>query len=245
MRFLRSASLSLLLAAGAGCSAYLLERLRSSHISLAILSVVLTLAVLAYFATGRQEKGAWVRFGLYGAAMMICTASVWMEIVRPVIEASSFPGFVDRLTRLSGYELALIAVPPPGFAISFMLWFEVLIDSLKYLSSDNRRQRGRVRSLWQVEAARPKVSAPPRQTPGHPARPVGRGPQRQADRLVPGRLRHHRGPAPRRQGRSHRPQPAVARLPGVPGIDRHHRPRAANSGVSPPGAGANWGAGLC
>ena len=141
MRFLPICISVLLLAAGAGCSAYLLERLRSSHISLAILGAVLTLVLLAYFATGRQEKGAWVRFGLYGAAMMICAASIWMEIVRPVIEASSFPGFVDRLTRLSGYELALIAVPPPGFAISFMLWFEVLIDSLKYLESGKRRQR--------------------------------------------------------------------------------------------------------
>ncbi len=141
MRFLPICISVLLLAAGAGCSAYLLERLRSSHISLAILGAVLTLVLLAYFATGRQEKGAWVRFGLYGAAMMICAASVWMEIVRPVLEASSFPGFVDRLTRLSGYELALIAVPPPGFAISFMLWFEVLIDSFKYLESGKRRQR--------------------------------------------------------------------------------------------------------
>ena len=141
MRFLPICISVLLLAAGAGCSAYLLERLRSSHISLAILGVVLTFALLAYFATGRQEKGAWVRFGLYGAAMMICAASIWMEIVRPVLEASSFLGFVDRLTRLSGYELALIAVPPPCFAISFMLWFEVLIDSLKYLQSGNRRQR--------------------------------------------------------------------------------------------------------
>ena len=141
MRFLPICLSVLLLAAGAGCSAYLLERLRSSHISLAILGAVLTLVLLAYFATGRQEKGAWVRFGLYGAALMICAASIWMEIVCPVLEASSFPGFVDRLTRLSGYELALIAVPPPGFAISFMLWFEVLIDSLKYLQSDNRRQR--------------------------------------------------------------------------------------------------------
>ena len=141
MRFLPICISVLLLAAGAGCSAYLLERLRSSHISLAILGAVLTLVLLAYFATGRQEKGAWVRFGLYGAAMMICAASVWMEIVRPVLEASSFPGFVDRLTRLSGYELALIAVPPPGFAISFMLWFEVLIDSFKYLESGKRRRR--------------------------------------------------------------------------------------------------------
>ena len=141
MRFLPICISVLLLAAGAGCSAYLLERLRSSHISLAILGAVLTLVLLAYFATGRQEKGAWVRFGLYGAAMMICAASIWMEIVRPVLEASSFPGFVDRLTRLSGYELALIAVPPPGFAISFMLWFEVIINSVKYLQSGKRRQR--------------------------------------------------------------------------------------------------------
>ena len=92
MRFLPICISVLLLAAGAGCSAYLLERLRSSHISLAILGAVLTLVLLAYFATGRQEKGAWVRFGLYGAAMMICAASIWMEIVRPVLEASSFLG---------------------------------------------------------------------------------------------------------------------------------------------------------
>ena len=141
MRFLPICISVLLLAGGAGCSAYLMERLRSSHISLAILGVVLAVALLAYFATGRQEKGAWVRFGLYGAAMMICAASIWMEIVRPMLEASSFLGFVDRLTRLSSYELALIAVPPPGFAITFMLWFEVLIGSLKFLWSDNRRQR--------------------------------------------------------------------------------------------------------
>ena len=63
MRFLPICTSVLLLAAGAGCSAYLLERLRPSHISLAILGVVLTVALLAYFAIGRQEKGAWVRFG--------------------------------------------------------------------------------------------------------------------------------------------------------------------------------------
>ena len=141
MRFLPICISVLLLAAGAGCSAYLLERLRSSHISLAILGVVLTVALLAYFAIGRQEKGAWVRFGLYGAAMMICAASIWMEIVRPVLAAPSFSFLANWLTRLSGYELGLIAVPPVGFAITFMLWFEIVINSLKYLQSDNRRQR--------------------------------------------------------------------------------------------------------
>ena len=141
MRFLPICTSILLFAAGAGCSAYLLERLRPSHISLAILGVVLTVALLAYFAIGRQEKGAWVRFGLYGAAMMICAASIWMEIVRPVLAAPSFSFLANWLTRLSGYELGLIAVPPVGFAITFMLWFEIVINSLKYLESDNRRRR--------------------------------------------------------------------------------------------------------
>ena len=141
MRFLPICISVLLLAAGAGCSAYLLESLRSSYLSLAVLGGVLALTLLAYFATGRQEKGAWVRFGLYGAATMICAASFWMEIVRPVLAAPSFSGFVDWLTHRNGYELALIAVPGPGFAISFILWFEVLINSFKYLQSGNRRQR--------------------------------------------------------------------------------------------------------
>ena len=141
MRFLPICTSVLLLSAGAGCSAYLLERLRPSHISLAILGVVLTVTLLAYFAIGRQEKGAWIRFGLYGAAMMICAASIWMEIVRPVLGAPSFSFLANWLTRLSGYELGLIAVPPVGFAITFMLWFEIVINSLKYLQSDNRRQR--------------------------------------------------------------------------------------------------------
>ena len=143
MRFLSICISVLLLAAGAGCSAYLLERLRSSHVSLAILGVVLTVALLAYFAIGRQEKGAWVRFGLYGAAMMICAASIWMEIVRPVLAAPSFSFLANWLTRLSGYELGLIAVPPVGFAITFVLWFEIVINSLKYLQSDNRRRRAK------------------------------------------------------------------------------------------------------
>ena len=141
MRFLPTCISVLLLAGGAGCSAYLLESLRSSYLSLAVLGGVLALTLLAYFATGRQEKGAWVRFGLYGAATMICAASFWMEIVRPVLAAPSFSGFVDWLTHRNGYELALIAVPGPGFAISFILWFEVLINSFKYLQSGNRRQR--------------------------------------------------------------------------------------------------------
>ena len=141
MRFVPVYIAVLLLAAGAGWSAFLVKDLRRADVCIAVLGIVLALALLAYFATGRKEKGAWVRFGLYGAAMMICAASIWMEILRPVIGVTSFRGFAGWVTHLGGYELASVAVAPVGFAITFMLWFEVLIDSLKYLSSGNRRQR--------------------------------------------------------------------------------------------------------
>ena len=141
MRFLPICISVLLLAGGAGWSEFLLKNLRRADVCLAVLGIVLALAVLAYMVTGRKEKGAWVRFGLYGAAMMICAASIWMEIVRPVLAVTSFRGFAGWVTHLGGYELASVAVAPVGFAITFMLWFEVLIDSLKYLQSDNRRQR--------------------------------------------------------------------------------------------------------
>ena len=141
MRFLPVYISVLLLAGGAGWSTFLLKNLRRADVCIAVLGIVLALAVLAYMVTSRKEKGAWVRFGLYGAAMMICAASIWMEIVRPVLAVTSFRGFAGWVTHLGGYELASVAVAPVGFAISFMLWFEVLIDSLKYLSSDNRRQR--------------------------------------------------------------------------------------------------------
>ena len=141
MRYLPVITCLLLLGAGTGWAAFIVKTLRRADVCIAVLAVVLTLAVLAYFATDRKEKGAWVRFGLYGAAMTICCASVWMEIVRPVLEATSFSGFVARIKHLGGYELASIAVAPPGFAITFVLWFEVLINSLKYLKGDSRRRR--------------------------------------------------------------------------------------------------------
>ena len=141
MRFLPVYISVLLLAGGAGWSVFLVKNLRRADVCIAVLGIVLALAVLAYMLIGRKEKGAWVRFGLYGAAMMICAASIWMEILRPVLGVTSFREFAGWVTHLGGYELASVAVAPVGFAITFMLWFEVLIDSLKYLSSDNRRQR--------------------------------------------------------------------------------------------------------
>ena len=82
-----------------------------------------------------------------------------------------------------------------------------------------------IRSPREGEPARPPPPAPAREAQRHPARPVGRGSPRPADRLVPGGLGHHRGPAPDRQGRADRAQPALPRRQGLRRLHRHHRPQ--------------------
>ena len=47
-----------------GWSAFLVKNLRRADVCIAVLGIVLALALLAYMLTGRNEKGAWVRFGL-------------------------------------------------------------------------------------------------------------------------------------------------------------------------------------
>ena len=141
MRFLPICGSALLVVGGAGWSAWLLAEVRPAKLCIAVLGVVLALLVLAYMASDRKEKGSWIRFGLYGSALIICGATIWVEIVRPVLGATSIGGLLRYLTKLNGYGLALIAVPLPGFVVSFVLWFEVLIDSLKYLHAGRRRQR--------------------------------------------------------------------------------------------------------
>ena len=101
MRFLPVYISVLLLAGGAGWSAFCSRTSARADVCIAVLGIVLALALLAYFATGRKEKGAWVRFGLYGAAMMICAASIWMEIVRPVLAVTSFQGSFAGLGHAS------------------------------------------------------------------------------------------------------------------------------------------------
>ena len=141
MRFLPICVSALLLACAAGWAAFLLAEVRPAELCVIVLGVVLALALVAYMATDRKEKGGWIRFGLYGAALIICGATIWAEIVRPVLGAHSFGGLMRYLGKLDRFELALIAVPLAGFVVSFVLWFEVLINSLKYLHADRRRQR--------------------------------------------------------------------------------------------------------
>ena len=60
MRFVPVYISVLLLAGGAGWSAFLLKDLRRADVCIAVLGIVLALAVLAYMVTSRKEKGAWV-----------------------------------------------------------------------------------------------------------------------------------------------------------------------------------------
>ena len=141
MRFLPICVSALLLTAAAGWAAFLLGEVRPADVCIIVIGVVLALAMLAYMATDRKEKGSWIRFGLYGAALIICGATIWAEIVRPVLAAHSLGGLLHYLGRLNGFGMALIAVPLAGFVVSFVLLSEVLIGSLKYLHAGRRRQR--------------------------------------------------------------------------------------------------------
>ena len=92
MRFLPIYGSVLLLAAGGGWAAFLLAEVRPAKLCIAVLGVVLALALVVYMTTDRKEKGGWIRFGLYGAALIICGATIWAEIVRPVLGAHSLGG---------------------------------------------------------------------------------------------------------------------------------------------------------
>ena len=56
MRYLPVITCLLLLGAGTGWAAFIVKTLRRADVCIAVLAVVLTLAVLAYFATDRKEK---------------------------------------------------------------------------------------------------------------------------------------------------------------------------------------------
>ena len=175
---------------------------------------------------------------------MICAASFWMEIVRPVLAAPSFSGFVDWLTHRNGYELALIAVPGPGFAISFISLFEVLINSFKYLQSGNRRQRaesdlyGRSKLLGRRflrRLAKRRGILLGQWGAGRNAKLIGWSLEGSAITVAPPRV--GKGAlialnllSPDDRGFRDRPSPST---------------RVASSGASPPDAGASWAGGLC
>ena len=147
---------ALLLAAGAGWAAWLMAIGLPDEIAAAGLGLAVFAAFAAYMVTERKEDAMWLRFGLYSGALAVCAATLWIEIIRPIRPARSFRDIVAWLTGLNGLELVLLAVPPPAIMILTLLWFELILGSIRHLQDGrDRRQRaesdlhGRARLLGQ------------------------------------------------------------------------------------------------
>ena len=215
MRLIQPGLCALLLAAGCGWAAWLTSGVRAEETTAAGLGTAVAASFLAYFAGDRKDALLWLRFGLYGGALAVACASLWTGVVRPLQHAPSL-GAVTGLARGAGRARAgdggragAVRRAAPG----------ALVRGGGREPAASRRPRPPptrgVRPPWTGEAARAPLPEASRKAQRHPARAVGRGVQRAADRLVPGRLRHHRRPAPHRQRRADRAKPALARTTGA------------------------------
>ena len=87
MRTFELSICALLLAAGGGWAIWLTTGYRPNDIAAAALALAAGASLAAYYATGRERSGGWIRFGLYSAGLSVSIASFWTGIVRPVGDA--------------------------------------------------------------------------------------------------------------------------------------------------------------
>ena len=215
---------ALLLAAGGAWSAWSVTGYRPVDVSAAGLGLAVASSFAAYMVTDRKDAALWLRFGLYGGTLAVAAASLWTGAV----QAASGRALARRrhgLVRGAGRSVAG-HVRRAGSGRRPAL--RALVRGGGGGSQAPARRRapapGRVRPARPCAASRAPLPAKTGQTPRYSARPVGRASGRPAHRLVARRLRHHRGPAARGQGRHHRPQSALARTSRFRGVHGHHRP---------------------
>ena len=211
MNLIQPGLCALLLAAGAGWTAWLVDGYRPEDIAAIGLGTVVGASFLVYFATDRKDAFLWLRFGLYGGGLAVCLGSFWVGIVRPLQHVRSFGDAMAWLDRLDGPSLVLLVVPGPAVVLLGVIWFEVAVATFRHLGGSGRRRRARVRSSRQGEPAGPAPPAKAGEAERHPPGPVGRRTPRTPHRLAARGLRHHRRAAPCREGGDRRAQPALAR----------------------------------
>ena len=132
---------ALLLAAGGAWAVWLTGGVCSDGAAAAALGLAAGASLLAYFATDRKDAALWLRFGLYGGALAVAAASLWIGVARPLLHAPSLGAVMAWLDRLDGLALALVAVPGPAVVLLLVLWFEVAVAGMRHLAGRERRRR--------------------------------------------------------------------------------------------------------
>ena len=131
----------LLLAAGCGWAAWLAAGVRPDGIAASGLGLFVAASFAAYMATDRKDAGLWLRFGLYGGALAVTSASLWTGAVRPLQHAPSLGAAMAWLQGLDGLALVMLVVPPPAAALLLVLWSEAALYAVKHLGGGERRRR--------------------------------------------------------------------------------------------------------
>ena len=141
MRIVQPIACALLLAAGCGWAAWLSGGVRAEGTAAAGLGLAVAASFAAYMATDRKDAALWLRFGLYGGALAVACASLWIGAVRPLQHAPSLGAVMAWLGSLDGARLVMLVVPPPAVALLCVLWFEVALAGLRHLHGGDRRRR--------------------------------------------------------------------------------------------------------
>ena len=141
MMFINPIVGGLLLAAGCGWAAWLIAGYRPDGTAAVGLGVAVAASFLAYMATDRKDAALWLRLGLYGGALAVSCASLWIGTVRPLQHALSFGAATAWLKGLDGLALVMLVVPLPASGALCLLWFEVAVASLRHLGGADRRRR--------------------------------------------------------------------------------------------------------
>ena len=143
MSFIQPGLCALLLSAGAGWAAWLVDGYRPEDVTAAGLGLAVGASLLAYFASDRKDAFRGLRFGLYGGALAVAGASLWTGVVRPLLHAPSLGAVMTWLDRLDGMSLVLLVAPGPAVLLLAVLWFEVAVASLRHLGGGERRRRAK------------------------------------------------------------------------------------------------------
>ena len=141
MRYLQPGLCALLLAAGTGWAAWLVDGYRLEDVTAGGLGLAVAASLAAYMTSDRKDAALWLRFGLYGGALAVCMGSLWVGVVRPLQHAPSLGAAMAWLDRLDGVGLVLLAASGPAVVLLTVLWFEVAVASLRHLGGRERRRR--------------------------------------------------------------------------------------------------------
>lgn len=97
-------------------------------------------ALVLFMALDRKGRLLALCVGVYGAAVVVCGTTLWLEGVRPLLADAG--GFVARLAGDAQFDRLVLTVGPVvGGGMMVFLWCEMLLTGARKLGKDRYRRR--------------------------------------------------------------------------------------------------------